>query len=748
MNEFDELTAAAPTTTPASLTSAPEEITGRVTRLHAKQSPTWSAGKMTVKFRDVSFTVKGFVKLNEAVTLRGKWTTHAKFGRQFEATEVVYTLPTTPEGVKLWLENYAPDVGPVKAQRIVDEFGAAVLELASTSPEQIAVFARIPIESVHRIAEQWATFAERIACVGELARLGLTPLQSELVYSRFKGSAVTILKTDPYLLLREIDGFGWKTVDDLARKLGFPKDHPGRQRAAVVTAVAGRVGNGSTAMDDDAAIGKACDLCEMPPGEFGAVFGERAADAAELKQLKRVATGTGHALALPATYQYESLVWKKLAAGCGRNPHVPSHDADKLAALYGEITAKGVTVVLDETQREAVRIVASSRISFIVGGAGSGKTLTARCIDKMFRDMGLEVYLCAPTGKAARRMQDVIGHEATTIHRLLGYSPNGGFGYDDRNQLPCGVLIVDESSMLGAELSYHLLRACGSNISIVFIGDPNQLAPVDAGAMLRDVIAHDLAPVARLGVCHRQAGDLKRNSNAILEGRVEPTVRTEDGAYPWYVKDDLRTPEKVLEGIRQLFTKYLDDWGYNPSRDVQFLTAQHAGPLGTTFLNRYCQWMHQAKLGETIPEPKPTDDGKAILMVGDKVMQTKNDYDLGVMNGEQGVVIETRPNLVVRFDEKTVDFAGAKSNTVQLSYVITPHKAQGSEYPCAVVVVPKQHSFMMSRKWLYTAVTRAKKTAIVLGDRESIQRAANKDESDTRRTLLEVFALHPESRPN
>ncbi|HEY1189888.1 MAG TPA: AAA family ATPase [Gemmata sp.] len=729
------------------LVEAPDTVSGKVTRVFGGQSPSWTAGRMIVKFREVSFTVKGYVAVGEPVTLRGHWITHTKFGRQFEASEVVYTVPTTPDAVQAWLEAYAADIGAVKARTLVATHGADVFKEATERPDGLAALIRIPVESIKRLAKQWASFADRIAVTGEAVRMGLTAHQAELVYARFKGSALTILKTDPYMLLREIDGFGWKTVDELAQKLGHGPEHPGRLRAAVVAAVADAASDGSTALGADEATGKAADMCDLPVGDHTARFEERAEAAIELKQLARV----GPALALPTSAAHEEFIWKTFRTAGERNPHVKPERAAELASRFAHVNGRE----LDETQRGAVLSAARNRLCFITGGAGSGKTTVAKAIHDMMCDTRTFVSLAAPTGKAADRLSRVIGGRATTIHRLLGYTPAGGWEYHAGNQLPGGALIVDEVSMIDSELFARLLSACGTNTSLVLIGDPNQLPPVGPGAVLRDALEYDLAPVARLGVCHRQAGALKRNCNAILEGRIEPTVPGAEGEpSPWYVHDRLATPEKVLEGVRVLFEKYLSEWGYDAVGDVQFLTAQHKGLLGTGFLNRYCQWLNQTAIGIGVPEPKlgtadTDEDGKkkVPLLPGDKVIQTKNDYDLDVMNGAQGVVKESHPRLVVRFGDRDVVFETEKARTIQLGYCITPHKAQGSEWPCAVVVCPKGHGYMQTRPWLYTACTRARKTCVILGDHEGPRRAAAKADTDRRGTVLGVYAMNPEARP-
>lgn len=708
------------------------EITGTVCRLFA-QKPDWCAGELTItgKWTPTRFKVKGYVVHGEPVTLRGKWVSDKKFGKQFDAAEVVYTAPANPDGLVAWLKWHVKGLGAVKSQRLVDEFGMELPGIAQSDPRQIAIFAEVPIESVNQIAESWVSFGEKIAVYTELANLGLTKSQCEKLYGVFKGSILTIIRSDPYLLLRKVPGFGWVTIDEIAmQKLGFPVDHPGRMQAAVITTVATGEGDGYTAMNQPMAVGKAGDLLDLagdPRVEL--VVG----DAVETGRLHQLAGS----LALPESFRHETLIWKRLGDSRLHCPHISFRDAQ----LYTTVGDK----TLDDSQQAALEVVASSRLSFVTGGAGSGKTLTARAIHKMFTDDDIPVYLCAPTGKAARRMEQVIGKDALTIHRLLGFRPDGAFEHDEFNHLPDGVVLCDEVSMVSSSLAYSLFRAIGPRTAFVGIGDPNQLPPVGPGALLRDVIDHDLAPVATLTQCHRQAGPLKSNCHAILEGRVEPTADGDPA--PWMVHRGLHTPELVATAVMRLWVEYLPGWGYDPIHDTQFLTAQKKGPCGTKYLNKLCQHLHQRTLDNELPKPKPDDDERPTLYVGDKVIHVENNYTLDVMNGTQGVVVAEGKHLSVDYDGKFVDYPAEFRDQVELSYVLTAHKAQGSEWPCAVVICPKRHAYMQTRTWLYTACTRAQQTCVLMGDEEGIRRAAENDQRDERETCLAVWAKNPEVRP-
>lgn len=735
-------------TKPADLT-----VSGIIRRLF-HSSPGFSAGKIAINFREYSFSVKGHVSLNEPVTLTGAWKTDPRFGRQFVATGVVYELPTVSKaGAVNWLQCYAADIGPVKANQLVEQFGTGIFDLCVTEPAAVANAGRIPIESINRVAAEWTRYASRIGNLAALLAVGMTEAQANAVFAVYGGNAANAVKEDPYQLMGRVTGFGWKTTDEIALKMGFTKDCPARKRAALVATVQDFEGDGYTCAPVAQVIGKAAGLCEVPPdAEVEADFAAVLQDVVTLGRLVGMIDGERNLayVALPRSHRTEAAIWKALQTSRKPNPHAPVEDADALAERYGT----DGSVTLDETQVEAIRTVLLNRITFITGGAGAGKTLVARAIARLFTAATTHVYLCAPTGKAAKRLTDVVGKvtggKATTIHRLLGYS-GGRFEYDERRQLPSGVLICDEVSMVDSSLAAALLAACGSNIAIVFIGDPNQLPPVGAGALLRDTIDHELAPVVTLGKCHRQAGPLKASCAGILSGDVADTTPTEDGKPPaWVSLADIETPERIHKGIGVMFSKYFSEWGYDPVTDCQFLTARHAGALGTTFLNRLIQWLRQKARGNEIAEPQyETKDTKnrTVFHIGDKVIQTSNNYDTGIMNGTIGTVRVAEPKLVIEFEGHATETRIEDKSEISLAYAITPHKAQGSEWPCVVNVVPKQHKFQQHRHWLYTAVTRSKSTCVVIGDRDAIYHAAQKVENNRRVTCLGVFATCELSRP-
>jgi len=335
----------------------------------------------------------------------------------------------------------------------------------------------------------------------------------------------------------------------------------------------------------------------------------------------------------------------------------------------------------------------------------------------------------------------------------LGWNPETGrFMHNEDLTLSYDAIIVDEASMIDAQLLESLLRAVGPDTAVVFIGDDNQLPPVGPGYPLRDILEYTLIPYHRLMKCHRQAGTLKHNCVKIIEdGIVEPSCLSEGDPGPWLVHRQLETPERVLAAVEKLFNGLLATWenpfglSFGPIMNHQFMTARHDGPLGTKKLNELLQRLAQSRLGVALPE-RPADETLPLL-VGDKVIQTKNNYTINVMNGTIGTVVNDLP-LTVDYDGREVQYSAEQKYDVSLAYCLSVHKMQGSEVPCVVVICPNAHAFMQHRSWLYTACTRAQFTCVVLGDNNGIRRAGDGKSKERRRTVLELYAKCPEVRPS
>jgi exodeoxyribonuclease V alpha subunit len=706
--------------------------------------PTFSAGRLrTAEGALVNFAGKVFAKPNDPVRLEGQWTNHPKYGRQFAVEALGYDLEMDADGLANFLANH-PDVkgiGPAKARLIADHFGVGFDAAIRTQPEAVAAVAKAPLESILALQRIWIANSDFNAAMTYLSGFGLTHHQVTTLVERFGSQVVPILERDPYVLMREISGFGFKRVDKIARKMGTPKDLPSRIRAGIQYSVLDALDDGDCWVEYEDLLDRANTLLVMD------TLDSREAIEAHLEALLREGALICQpferlVVADPEIHRMERELAEILKTAEARSPHT-------VTDLDGLLEAEGA--LLNTEQREAVRNALTYSISLMTGGAGSGKTYAVSTITTIADRLEKRVVLTAPTGKAAKRLEEVVGHEASTIHRLLGFNGHT-YSRDALNPIEADILVVDEVSMVDVPLAWRLFQAIDrTKTAVVLVGDHNQLPPVGPGNLLRDLVKSRAVPTTVLTQIIRQAGVLKENSTAILSGEVRPTADVKNGARrPWYVIDKFTDTGDVQRMLLLLFAEVLQErLGYDLVRDVQVLTPTHRGPLGTIELNIELQRLLQKKLfGFDVPDVE--HGHRPRLYPGDKVIQMKNDYELGVMNGAMGIVLSVDPKgaLAIDFDGRPVEIGVGSdaAGNVQLAYATSIHKVQGSEFPCAVVVAHKSHSFMHHRNLLYTAVTRAKDAVILLGDRWGMENCASKRQVDRRNTFLS-FLLHSEVRP-
>ena len=705
--------------------------------------PTFTAGRLrTPEGALVNFAGKIFAKPSDPVRLEGQWTRHPKYGRQFAVETLGYDLEMDPDGLANFLANH-PDVkgiGPAKAQLIADHFGAGFDGAIRSRPEAIAAVAKAPLESILALQRIWIANSDFNAAMAYLSGFGLTHYQVTTLVERFGSQVVPILERDPYVLMREISGFGFKRVDKIARKMGTPKDLPSRIRAGIQYSVLDALDDGDCWVEYEDLLDRAntllvmdtLDSREVIEGHLEALIAEGALVSQPFERL---------VVADPEIQRMERELADALATADGHSPHA-------VTDLEGLLDVEGA--LLNREQREAVKNALTYSISLMTGGAGSGKTYAVSTITTIAERLEKSVVLAAPTGKAAKRLEQVVGHEASTIHRLLGFNGHT-YSRDALNPIAADILVVDEVSMVDVPLAWRLFQAIDrTKTAVVLVGDHNQLPPVGPGNLLRDLVKSRAIPTTVLTQIIRQAGILKENSTAILSGEVRPTAEVKNGARrPWYVIDKFSDTGDVQRMLLLLFTEVLQErLGYDLVRDVQVLTPTHRGPLGTIELNMELQRLLQKKLfGFDVPDVEHGQRPR--LYPGDKVIQLKNDYELGVMNGSMGAVLDinAKGGLTIDFDGRPVEIeAGSNAaGNVQLAYATSIHKVQGSEFPCAVVVAHKSHSFMHHRNLLYTAVTRARESVILIGDRWGMENCAGKRQVDRRNTFLS-FLLPPEVR--
>jgi exodeoxyribonuclease V alpha subunit len=702
-------------------------------------SPTFSAGRLRVDAgQTVSFAGALMVRAHDAVVLHGVWETHPKFGRQLKVSRFEFDQRLGPAGLAHYLANHPAlkGIGPVKARRIAEAFGDEFDRIIDEEPDRVGRVAKLSRGAVETLRDEWLRTRTLNASLAWMSAFELTHYQMTALVTRFGNSVVTVLQEDPYLLVREIPGFGFKRIDLVARKLGTAKEHPGRIRAGVVHVVAERLDQGDCWVDFEALIDLANALLVMDVADSRDRIEEALNAVITDGTLACISLGGRFLVAQPQILEQERDLAGVFTTKLGSNRHFTG----AAAVMAGEVPSQ-----LNVGQRRAIQAAIEHNLVLVSGAAGSGKTFVVSAITKLYEQRGRKIVLAAPTGKAAKHLEQVVGREALTLHRLLGYKGTKfSHGIDD--PIDADVLIVDEVSMVDVPLAWHLVRAIDfTRTCVVLVGDHNQLPPVGPGNLLRDLIERQPIPTVILDQVVRQAGVLKENSLAILHGQVRKTAAPDpSGRSPWVIASRFTEALAVQHHILELFDAVLiEQLGFDLLADVQLLTPTRKGPLGVDELNLLLQSLVQKKLwGVNAPVPRP--GRRPELLQRDRVIQTRNNYELGVMNGAIGWITEVgdkRGELKVRFDDQEVQYTAETAGELSLAYALTIHKFQGSQIPCVVLVIHKAHSFMHHRNLFYTGVTRAQETVIVVGDQWGMRTCAEKQQVERRKTFLSVLDL-------
>ncbi len=631
-------------------------------------SPQWSSGRLAVSNGGaVRFAGKLYARAGDLLTLHGRWTRHPQYGRQFDVTSMEYDLPLDIDGLAHYLANH-PDVkgiGPAKARVLAERYGHAFDRALDDEPVAMAAAAHVPVESILALRDVWQANALMNRASAWLASYELTHHQVSSLLKRLGNNAVALLKEDPYLLVGEVPGFGFKRVDKVALKMGVTKAHDGRVRAGVLETVREAIDAGHCWLEYQALVEETNALLTMDDLDSWQWVADAVDTLVREGALAEVHHG-GRLVTTPVMLEMERFL--AAAFRGARTPNIHFSDEQDIDGLIQHHAP-----TLNAGQRAAAMNALTFMVSLVSGGAGSGKTYTIKAILDLCELKNLRVVLAAPTGKAAKRMEQVTGRKAFTIHRLLGYSGRA-FRHSPENPLETDVLIVDEMSMVDVPLAWRLFRALQlDRTSVVLVGDHNQLPPVGPGNVLRDLVQRKLVPMTLLEEVVRQAGVLKENSIALLGGNVPKTSPT-----AWYVFNDLDVPEHLARFICDMYREVLaQKLAYDLVADVQVLTPTHKGPMGTRALNILLQRLLQKMLHgidvSAVPEGR-----RPRLLVHDKVIQTRNNYELGVMNGATGIVrdVTAGGGLVIEFDGERVTIPARSPwlQDIELAYALTVHK--------------------------------------------------------------------------
>ena len=687
----------------------------------------------------------GELAVGAEVVCEGAWDFHPSFGRQFKAQSVKQTLPADAGGILRYLSSgIIRGIRESTATKIVEAFGTATFDVLENEPERLASIKGISLAKARQISRDFKTqFAARETMVG-LTALGLSQQQALKAYSFFKDEAMDIVQANPYALIGRATGITFDKADEIAANLAEKPPFDYRAQAAVVHIIRHNLGNGHTCIPRDRIFEPACALLECSQD-----YVEIALDnAIESKMLVQTDLDGRAFLFLPEIYAAEAAIADRIKV----MTHFPPQEQEIFESdIYAFEGAEGITY--DEKQRHAIELAVNKGLLILTGGPGTGKTTTVKGIIKLMKNKGLRVALTAPTGRAAQRMEELTGFEAKTIHRLLEveYKENSdapSFVHDVRNPLDFDAVIVDELSMVDVTVFAALLDALPLHCRLIMVGDKDQLPPVGAGNVLRDLIESGVIDVITLDKIFRQAMESRivTNAHRVVRGEMPVVDNAADSDF-FLLKEDSRynAPRKILDLVTQRLPA---SYGLDAMSDIQVLCPSRMGEVGTQNINK----LLQARLNPPAEDKKELHYKGYTLREGDRVMQIKNNYDVpwfrpaengtGVFNGDIGVLIriDTANDIInVKYDDKEAMYSLENVKELELAYAMTVHKSQGSEFSAVVMPVVATPPKLAYRNLFYTALTRAKNLLVLVGNEQGIQQMVDNDKKSRRYSALKFF---------
>lgn len=694
----------------------------------------------------------------ESIEVTGEYVSHPTYGEQFKVSSFREKAPEDLVSMERYLGSGAiKGVGAALAARIVKKFGEDTFRIIEEEPERLAEVKGISERKAMEIAEQTAEKRELRQAMIFLQKYGISMTLGVKIYQKYGIDTYRIVQENPYQMAEDITGVGFKIADEIARRVGIHTDSDFRIRSGILYVLQQSAGEGNTCLPKEILTRRACDLLDILPEHIEKHYMDMGIDR---KIVLKEMDGTVYVYA--STYYY----MEANAAAMLQGLHVTYDVSDTEVEYEVKKIEKKTGMQLDERQLQAVKEAARSGLVVITGGPGTGKTTTINTIIRYFDAQGMDIFLAAPTGRAAKRMSETTGYEARTIHRMLELNggaegDNAGFEKNEQNPLETDVIILDEMSMVDITLLYALLKAIVYGTRLILVGDADQLPSVGPGCVLRDIIESGACKVVRLTHIFRQASQSDIVVNAHKINRGEPVILDNKSRDFFFLKrQDANVIISIcIQLIQQKLPKYVDAKPF----DIQVLTPMRKGLLGVERLNTILQQY----LNPPSPDKQEREYGQMRFREGDKVMQTKNNYQIewqvlsrygipvekgmGVFNGDMGIVKEINTfseTMTVEYEEgKTVEYPFKQLDELELAYAITVHKAQGSEYPAVVMPLLSGPRMLMNRNLLYTAITRAKKCVTLVGDdvffQQMIENVSEKRRYTGLKERLQELAANP-----
>jgi exodeoxyribonuclease V alpha subunit len=710
-----------------------ERLSGSVERVtfHSEESG-FCVVRVKVRGREELVTVTGTaatISPGEYVDCVGTWFNDKVYGLQFKSERLAVVHPTTLEGIQKYLgSGMIKGIGPHFAEKLVKAYAEKVFDVIDESPEKMLELPGIGRKRMEQVVAGWSEQKVVREIMVFLQSYGVGTSRAVRIYKTYGNDAVAKVSENPYRLALDIHGMGFKSADTIAQKLGIPKESAIRAQAGVRHVLQESSGEGHCANERSALVESASALLEIPQEIISTAIDTEISE----KNLVNEKLDGKDLIYLTSLCQSEIGVASnlvRLSSGSTLWCELPPEEAI-------DVVQKKLSIILSQSQRRAVELALSCKCLVITGGPGVGKTTIVNSILQIIRTKEARILLCAPTGRAAKRLSETTGMPAKTIHRLLEFDPKiYGFKRGKENPLQADIVVVDESSMIDVVLMNQLLRAIPTNAALLLVGDVDQLPSVGPGSVLADIISSGTMPVVSLTEIFRQAASSKIivNAHRINQGLMPFKTEKQEELTDFYFVP-AETPEDIGAKVLQIVCERIPKrFGFDPVKDVQVLTPMNRGGLGTRSLNIELQKRLNATAGVKVSK-FGSDYG-----VGDKVIQTINNYDKEVFNGDIGQVIEMdleESELLIEFDGRAVTYNLNELDELSLAYATSIHKSQGSEYSAVVIPLSMQHFMMLERNLLYTGVTRGKKLVVIVGQPRALHMAIKNKRSQTRITAL------------
>jgi exodeoxyribonuclease V alpha subunit len=695
-------------------------------------------------------------QVGESLRLTGRWGSHPRYGRQFQVHSYATVLPATIQGIRRYLgSGLIRGIGPVMAERMVAHFGAGILDVIDHQPGRLTEVHGLGPKRTQMIADAWEEQKAIKEVMVFLAGVGVSTSLAVRIYKKYAGNSIAVVRDEPFRLASEVWGIGFKTADTIAQAVGIPHDSPQRIQAGLQYTLSQAADDGHCYLPEPNLIRDAAKILDVGRELIGPCLDELVTSEGAVRE-PVPASGTAPGGTVPAVYLVPfhraecSLAGGLLDLLNSREERLPAFTEVDWPKALGWLRTRA-RLDLAPGQQEAVKLALTSKVAVLTGGPGCGKSFTVRAIVTLAAAMKATVVLVAPTGRAAKRLAELTGHPASTVHRLLELQPGGDPKYDRDNPLHADLVVVDESSMMDVILANKLVKSIPPGAHLLMVGDVDQLPSVGAGEVLRDLLAASTIPRVRLTQIFRQAQQSGIVVNAHRINHGQPPQLTGFADFYWFTCDPpedsgLHPAEETAKLVVDIVARRIPArFGLDPVRDVQVLTPTHRGPAGAGNLNALLQ---QALTPQRDGTPEKWYGGR-VFRTGDKVTQLRNNYDkgkAGIFNGTVGVVtrisLQEQTLTVLTDEDEQVDYDFAELDELAHAYAVTIHRSQGSEYPAVVIPLTTSSWMMLQRNLLYTGVTRAKQLLILAGSRRALAQAVRTRGAGRRHTAL-THRLHP-----